>query len=50
MWKGVQKFLTWSKMMHFVEFSMKLPKKIRGNNSLLEVLDLLFVWTQNMRR
>jgi hypothetical protein len=32
------------KMMVFVEFSLKLLKKIRGKNSFLEVSNLLFLW------
>jgi hypothetical protein len=27
-------------MIHFLEFSMKLPRKIRGKGLFLEVLDL----------
>ncbi len=33
------------KMMEFVEFSMKLPSKIRGENSLSKVSNFLFLWT-----
>jgi hypothetical protein len=38
------------KMMEFMEFSMKLPSKIRGESSLSEVSNLLFLWTQKMGR
>jgi hypothetical protein len=32
--------------MHFLEFSMRLLRKIKGRNLLLGVLDLLLLWTQ----
>jgi hypothetical protein len=32
------------RMMEFMEFSMKLPSKIKGENSLLEVSNILFLW------
>jgi hypothetical protein len=36
------------KMMEFMEFSMKLSSKIKGESSLLEVSNLLLQWTQKM--
>jgi hypothetical protein len=37
-------------MMEFVEFSIKLLSKIKGESSLSEVSNLFFLWTQKMRR
>jgi hypothetical protein len=33
------------RMMVLVEFSMKLPRKIKGKSSFLEVLNLFLLWT-----
>jgi len=38
------------KMMEFVEFSIKLLSKIKGESSLSEVSNLFFLWMQKMRR
>jgi hypothetical protein len=34
-----------SKMMHFLEFSMELPRKIRGKSSLSKVSNIFLLWT-----